>query len=457
MTDEAAFLSAIAATPEDTALRLVFADWLDEHDDFRGEFVRAAVAFDCTPPYDIRRFRLGARLQDLLESPALKTWLPTKPAFKWGWRRGLLTLLADTTLLQAEHPATTARWLASNWIERVEFDGNTFGLGLEATRAEFGCDTYNSRPEWWDTFDLARNTRELHFGRTNYGPDVLTHLREWPHLRALGIPYLGGPWTDLAALPHLRALTLDEPTWTIMPELPHARLPDLAVLSINKEWYGDLPHWGACFPKLRSLALTHYSNYPDEQCERFAECPQLRHLALHLQYQRLTRVALKALTKAKELRSLSLAHPTGGTVEGLGGLPKLEYLHVNGEAKPIRGLASLAGLRWLSLGLSTLTKPITAQTLRLPHLARLDLCCHAFEVGAVASLAKAPALRVVTVDLRGGTPAPSELVRLEGLQYLRFSPPGLAPADLRSLQTALPACRIVNGSWGTGDDEYDWS
>ena len=31
MNDEAAFLSAIEATPDDDTLRLVFADWLDEH------------------------------------------------------------------------------------------------------------------------------------------------------------------------------------------------------------------------------------------------------------------------------------------------------------------------------------------------------------------------------------------------------------------------------------------
>jgi uncharacterized protein (TIGR02996 family) len=38
---EEAFLQAIRDQPEDQALRLVYADWLEERDDSRGEFVRA--------------------------------------------------------------------------------------------------------------------------------------------------------------------------------------------------------------------------------------------------------------------------------------------------------------------------------------------------------------------------------------------------------------------------------
>lgn len=40
MNDEAAFLAAIAAAPDDATLQLVFADWLEEHDDPRGKWSR---------------------------------------------------------------------------------------------------------------------------------------------------------------------------------------------------------------------------------------------------------------------------------------------------------------------------------------------------------------------------------------------------------------------------------
>jgi len=40
MNDEAAFLAAIRATPKDDSLRLVYADWLDEHGRPESTFLR---------------------------------------------------------------------------------------------------------------------------------------------------------------------------------------------------------------------------------------------------------------------------------------------------------------------------------------------------------------------------------------------------------------------------------
>src|ERR1043165_6227212 len=45
MSDEQAFLHSLLANPSDDTLRLVFADWLDEHGDPRGTFLRVEVAF----------------------------------------------------------------------------------------------------------------------------------------------------------------------------------------------------------------------------------------------------------------------------------------------------------------------------------------------------------------------------------------------------------------------------
>lgn len=45
MTDDAAFLAAICARPDDDLPRLVYADWLDEHGrGERGEFIRVQCA-----------------------------------------------------------------------------------------------------------------------------------------------------------------------------------------------------------------------------------------------------------------------------------------------------------------------------------------------------------------------------------------------------------------------------
>jgi uncharacterized protein (TIGR02996 family) len=47
--EQAAFLRAILAAPEDDVPRLIYADWLDERDDPRGEFIRVQVELAKTP------------------------------------------------------------------------------------------------------------------------------------------------------------------------------------------------------------------------------------------------------------------------------------------------------------------------------------------------------------------------------------------------------------------------
>jgi uncharacterized protein (TIGR02996 family) len=46
MNDRLAFLRAIRANPDDDTARLVFADWLDEHDDPLGAFIRVQIELD---------------------------------------------------------------------------------------------------------------------------------------------------------------------------------------------------------------------------------------------------------------------------------------------------------------------------------------------------------------------------------------------------------------------------
>ena len=46
--DDTAFQRAILANPADMTLKLVYADWLQEHDDLRAEFVRLQVELHTT-------------------------------------------------------------------------------------------------------------------------------------------------------------------------------------------------------------------------------------------------------------------------------------------------------------------------------------------------------------------------------------------------------------------------
>jgi uncharacterized protein (TIGR02996 family) len=49
MNDEAAFLAAIQAAPEDGNLRLAYADWLEERGDVRGEYLRLEQQLSLSP------------------------------------------------------------------------------------------------------------------------------------------------------------------------------------------------------------------------------------------------------------------------------------------------------------------------------------------------------------------------------------------------------------------------
>jgi uncharacterized protein (TIGR02996 family) len=64
-----AFLEAIAADLDDDAPRLLFADWLEEHGDPRGEFIRVQCALAGLPADDPRRTDL-ARREEKRDVPA---------------------------------------------------------------------------------------------------------------------------------------------------------------------------------------------------------------------------------------------------------------------------------------------------------------------------------------------------------------------------------------------------
>src|SRR5437660_107995 len=91
MADEAAFLDAIIADPDDDALRLIFADWLDEQGDPRGEFIRVQIELAGMSEDDPRLAPLAERERELLRLHKT-AWLGPvgRIADEAGFRRGLL-------------------------------------------------------------------------------------------------------------------------------------------------------------------------------------------------------------------------------------------------------------------------------------------------------------------------------------------------------------------------------
>src|SRR5206468_7966092 len=76
MPTEEAFIQAIIADPDDDAPRLIYADWLDERGDPRGEFIRVQCALARMDEWDPRRWDLKRREQDLLAAHK-RAWLGT--------------------------------------------------------------------------------------------------------------------------------------------------------------------------------------------------------------------------------------------------------------------------------------------------------------------------------------------------------------------------------------------
>jgi uncharacterized protein (TIGR02996 family) len=89
MTDDRAFLDALRADPADNARWLVYADWLDDRADPRGEYIRLVLSLAAHPDSDRRR-RLNAVRPTLprdwlveVEQPALLRANPTSYPASW--------------------------------------------------------------------------------------------------------------------------------------------------------------------------------------------------------------------------------------------------------------------------------------------------------------------------------------------------------------------------------------
>jgi uncharacterized protein (TIGR02996 family) len=74
MRDDAAFLSSIRAAPHDGTTRLVYADWLEERGDPRGELVRVEEEMRKLPVFSDEFWQLKRRRNELRASAATD-WL----------------------------------------------------------------------------------------------------------------------------------------------------------------------------------------------------------------------------------------------------------------------------------------------------------------------------------------------------------------------------------------------
>ena len=88
---EESFIREIAENPTDDIPRLVFADWLEEHGDERGEFIRVQCQLAKLDEFDPQRYDLESRELQLIRQRS-KGWArPFRGLAKsWTYRRGLV-------------------------------------------------------------------------------------------------------------------------------------------------------------------------------------------------------------------------------------------------------------------------------------------------------------------------------------------------------------------------------
>jgi uncharacterized protein (TIGR02996 family) len=81
--EEEAFLRAIVENPDDDTPRLVFADWLDEHDDPRGEFIRVQCQLATLQQPNAKANDPLPESERVLREREAKLFPPAQEAFRW--------------------------------------------------------------------------------------------------------------------------------------------------------------------------------------------------------------------------------------------------------------------------------------------------------------------------------------------------------------------------------------
>jgi len=90
------FVAAIQVEPDDDVPRLIYADWLDEHGDPRGPFVRAQVALARLPANDPQRAEWAELEKELLAEHEFE-WAGAlnEEMFGWCFHRGFVEVKLD--------------------------------------------------------------------------------------------------------------------------------------------------------------------------------------------------------------------------------------------------------------------------------------------------------------------------------------------------------------------------
>ena len=328
--EELAFLSRIREQPGDDGPRLIFADWLDEHGDPRGEFIRVQCALACLPADDPRRASLEKREQALLE------------AYKPAWSARLHGLAADWTYRRG-------------LVEAVSVDASAF--------LERGRELFRHGP--------IRRVRFLEAGRCF--PQLVESplLGKIPEIDLCG-NFLGNGGVNLLA----RARQLAS------LEVLHLGFNDLTDQGLRA--LAEIPH----LAQLRELYLDDNKQLGAPGIRALADSPYLGGLRLlDLSGNGLTEPALRVLINGESLRQLDALALSGNQI-GDGGVEGLAHSDLLK-----RMLCRRPSLDFSRNNIGPVGARALAESSIIEPLESLDLSLNAIGDAGLASLAQSPYLR----------------------------------------------------------------
>jgi uncharacterized protein (TIGR02996 family) len=388
--EDRAFLEAIRESPEDDTPRLVYADWLDDHDDpARAAFIRVQCELAGLPDTG-RRAELEARERELLAANR-RAWLgPLDRELQYShcaFRRGFpedLTVRPKTVVKLAEE--FDARVPAG----RVTLHG---GFGDPAMRALADCPSLG-----W-----VRGLKYEHPRVTEAGLEMIGNSPNLTHLAELSVQFADFTTDGLLALttsPHrtaLRGLALHRLSWqgqkspdtapafTAQGVRVHLRSLSLHGLELG-------PVGAAVLAGTRNLAEVKeldlvLNKLGDEGALALARTPHLRGLSrLVLQTNGLTSRSVQELADSpllEGIRSLNLGVNQVGDegAEALAASPRLGALRQlllfsarisDRGAEALAASPHLANLTVLFLGGNPLTDRGSQALFDSPYLQRLE-------------------------------------------------------------------------------------
>ena len=283
-----AFLREIKERPEDDAPRLLLADWLEEHNDPRGEFVRLQITRARLSPRDPRRPSLERREQELVNRFGA-LWLGplrTRPVH-CRFDRGLVRIAVHAPHFFGGLPPEAVPSEAFAWVDGVMSIAALTAGAMESIAAS----------------PLLPNLNDFHLNASRLGPLGAARLADLACLERLTALYLWwgsiGPEgaAALARSPHLRNLrTLHLSGHKIGPG-------GAAALATSP--------YLTC---LRNLRLGH-NELGAEGVRRLSDSPHLAGLAdLHLNENQIGTEGALALAASPHLRGLSALYLTDDTI-----------------------------------------------------------------------------------------------------------------------------------------------